>query len=304
MTTPGASYFKDGAATDTDSDYEYMSNQATKENRSTIHRRSVNLGGVQQKDQDEESNSVCEESFHQDCSHRKKGGNDGSAKLISKPVEPASLKHEYQQSCENKKRNSISKEISNQDCSHKEKEENDGCMELIKETIETESKIHEHQQSNENEHCNMCEEISHQDCSHREKEDNDGFMKPIRGTMESASEYHGYQQSDENKKHKSIREESSRQNYSHRAKEDKDGYMKLIRETMEPTSQNHEYQKLNKETMDPPLSFFQTCNKKRFHTLWQSTKRVVFRLRIYIENGIRFHSALLLYNLITCSAEK
>ena len=107
MTTPGASNFKDGAANNTDTDYEYIANPATKENMSTIHRRSVNLGGVQQKDQDEEYNSVCEESFHQDCSHRTEGGKDGYAKLISKTMEPASLKHEYQQSCVNIERNSI-----------------------------------------------------------------------------------------------------------------------------------------------------------------------------------------------------
>ena len=54
-------------------------------------------------------------------------------------------------------------------------------------------------------------------------------------------------------------------------KEDRNdyGYQKLIRETMEPTSREQKYQKLNKLTMEPSFDITNSqCSKIHHHTIW------------------------------------
>ena len=91
-----AAQFQDGTVTDTDSDYEYVSNPMKKQSRSVIRKLDENPGGMQQIGQHEERNSICEKSSPQDCSHKTNGNNDGSMKLIRENMEPASENHEYQ----------------------------------------------------------------------------------------------------------------------------------------------------------------------------------------------------------------
>ena len=96
IATLGASNMKDGATTDADSDYEYVSNPMKTHNRSTIHKWSDNPVNIQQNQQNTERNNTCEVSSHKDCSYRGKEGSDGYMKLIRETMEPAYQNHEYQ----------------------------------------------------------------------------------------------------------------------------------------------------------------------------------------------------------------
>ena len=96
ITAKSAAQFRDGTATDTDSDYEYVSNPMKKQSKTIIHKLDENPGGMQQIGQHKEHNSICEKSSPHDCSHKRNGNNDGYMNLKREHVEPASENHEYQ----------------------------------------------------------------------------------------------------------------------------------------------------------------------------------------------------------------
>ena len=87
---------KDGASTDADSDYEYVSNPMKTHNRSIIHKWSEDPVKIQQNQQNTERYSTCEASSRQDCSYRGKEDSDDYMKLIRETMEPAYQNHEYQ----------------------------------------------------------------------------------------------------------------------------------------------------------------------------------------------------------------
>ena len=96
IATLGASNMKDGATTDADSDYEYVSNPMKTHKQSMIHKWSEDPVKIQQNQQNTERNSTCEAISHQDCSYRGKEDSDGYMKLIRETMEPAYQNHEYQ----------------------------------------------------------------------------------------------------------------------------------------------------------------------------------------------------------------
>ena len=133
---PGVSHVKDGAATNTDSEYEYISNPVKKENKSTIHKLSKKAGGMWLSDQDGERNSIFYENYRQVCPNKVKGENNGPKKLITGTVEPASLNHEYQQSDGSVESSRVLEESSHQDCSLDDGEEDsDGYLKPIRQTM-------------------------------------------------------------------------------------------------------------------------------------------------------------------------
>ena len=96
ITAKSAAQFQDGTATDTDSDYEYVSNPMKKQSRSIMHKLDENPGGMQKICQHEKRNSICVKSSPQDCSHKRNGNSDGYMKLKREHMEPATENHEYQ----------------------------------------------------------------------------------------------------------------------------------------------------------------------------------------------------------------
>ena len=195
--TPNASYFKDGTSTDTDSDYEYVSNAMRKSDRSTINTQIETNEKIQPKKENTCHDSICEERSHQDCSQRMMEENEGYMKLIRETMEPASQNYEHRHNGENNECNIVCEQSFRQDCFHRRTEDHEGYTKLIRETMEPASQNCEHQHGCENkERDSVCEESSRQDCFHRRTEDNDGYMKLIRETMEPASQNHEYQKLD------------------------------------------------------------------------------------------------------------
>ena len=96
IATSGASNTKDGAANDTDSEYDYVADPAKKRNRSAIHKWAKVPGKTQQNDRYKAQGSVCQTSSSQDIHRQNEHNGCHHKKHVKQSMTSLKQNHAYQ----------------------------------------------------------------------------------------------------------------------------------------------------------------------------------------------------------------